>query len=107
VWSAVQEIPENAGDVAHLNAIHAPSMLAGSDLRYIWSLLHGFARHVWSAKWQPSADVPHQSIMHLHHELRLFNKVPVIVMDVEAKQVCMKEQLILNKCKILCTCTKI
>ena len=83
----VQEIPENGGDVAHLNAIHGPSLLAGSDLRFSERIIHRFARHVWSAQWQPHESKPYNATMHLHHEVRIFNKIPLITMDVRAEQV--------------------
>ncbi|KDR22323.1 cholesterol 7-desaturase [Zootermopsis nevadensis] len=87
VNSHIQDIPENAGDLAHLNALHTASMLAGSDLRYVERLFYRFARHVWSGSWQPSADAQHQATMKLHHEFRLFDKFPLIVMDVHVKQI--------------------
>lgn len=44
----IQQLPENAADVAHLNAIHRPNMLTGSDIRHTrrpwWSR---FATHTW------------------------------------------------------------
>jgi cholesterol 7-dehydrogenase len=83
-----QDIPENAADVAHLNGLHSPSVLAGSDLRYTRRLLYSFARHIWSANWQPNPDAHHQSTMHMHHEFRLFNKIPIIAIDGHIKQVC-------------------
>jgi len=63
-------------------------MLAGSDLRFLRRLLYSFARHVWSAKWQPSTEAHHEATMHLHHEFHLFNSIPLIVMDIHVKQVC-------------------
>ncbi|PSN31862.1 Cholesterol 7-desaturase [Blattella germanica] len=81
------EIPENGGDVAHLNAIHGPSLLAGGDLRFIERFLYSFARHVWSAQWQPHETNSYQATMHLHHEVRIFNKIPLIGMDVRAEQI--------------------
>ena len=32
--SHIQEVPENAADVAHLNYLHGPCLLTGTDLRY-------------------------------------------------------------------------
>lgn len=43
----IQQVPENAADVGHLNAIHSPNLLTGSDIRFTrpkWSL---FAKHLW------------------------------------------------------------
>ena len=71
-----------------MNALHAPSVLAGSDLRSFRRLFYNFARHVWSATWQPSTEAHHQATIHLHHEFHLFNSIPLIVMDIHAKQVC-------------------
>jgi hypothetical protein len=63
-------------------------MLAGSDLRYVGRLFYRFARHVWSGSWQPSTDAQHQANLQLHHEFRLFDKIPLIVIDINIKQVC-------------------
>ena len=79
-------------------------MLAGSDLRFVRRLLYSFARHVWSAKWQPNTEAHHQATMHLHHEFHLFNSISLIVMDIHVKQVCMftaqEEKLILLKYRL-------
>jgi hypothetical protein len=79
-------------------------MLAGSDLRFVRRLLYSFARHVWSAKWQPSTEARHQATLHLHHEFHLFNSIPLIVMDIHVKQVCVgitqEEKLILYKYRL-------
>jgi len=79
-------------------------MLAGSDLRFVRRLIYSFARHVWSAKWQPSTEAHHQATLHLHHEFHLFNSIPLIVMDIHVKQVCIctikEENLILNKYRL-------
>ncbi|KAJ9597610.1 hypothetical protein L9F63_011516, partial [Diploptera punctata] len=83
----IQEIPENGGDVAHLNAIHGPSLFAGSDLRFSERILHRFARHVWTAQWQPHETKPYQGTMHLHHEVQLLKKIPLVTMDVRAEQI--------------------
>lgn len=45
--SVLQEIPENAADVAHLGHLHTPSMTSGIDLRYTNSKTWEFLRHDW------------------------------------------------------------
>jgi len=106
----IQEIPENGADVAHLDHLHGPSMLYGSDLhitnyygakemtseklapssdqtdnKFQWT---PFIKHHWSVNWQPSeAPDTHLATSHLRHDLRLFNKFPLIIMHVQAKQI--------------------
>lgn len=84
-----QEIPENGADIAHLNAIHAPSLLGGSDLRYYEKAWHSFARHTWHATWrQHTANgEEHIGTMSLDHDVKLFNKFSFISMKVNARQV--------------------
>ncbi|KAK7788250.1 hypothetical protein R5R35_013620 [Gryllus longicercus] len=87
--SHIQEIPENGGDVAHLNAIHAPSLLGGGDLVRAQKLPFRFLRHVWAAAWaaQTEPGRTHLATMHLQHETRLLGKVRVLAMDVRAEQI--------------------
>uniref|UniRef100_A0A1B6E9K0 cholesterol 7-desaturase n=1 Tax=Clastoptera arizonana TaxID=38151 RepID=A0A1B6E9K0_9HEMI len=85
----IQEIPENGADVAHLNAIHAPSLLGGSDLRYYEKCWLSFARHAWNATWTQHT-VPgeeHIGTMDLQHDIKLFGKINFISMKVQARQV--------------------
>lgn len=84
----IEEIPENGGDVAHLNAIHAPSILAGSNISNYEKPWCKFARHVWSASWQQhtTPGEEHIGTMKLHHDVKLFGKFNFISMHVEAKQ---------------------
>ncbi|XP_063231354.1 cholesterol 7-desaturase nvd [Bacillus rossius redtenbacheri] len=84
----IQEIPENGGDVAHLTTVHGPSILNGSDLRSD-SLLWQFSCHEWIARWDPD-ETPgraHVATMRLRHEIRLFQKIGVLGMDVRARQI--------------------
>nr|XP_018915694.1 PREDICTED: cholesterol 7-desaturase-like isoform X2 [Bemisia tabaci] len=83
----IQEVPENGADLAHLNVIHSPLMLGGSDLRYYEKLWTAFARHHWAGTWHANTDAPHTATMHLSHEVRLFNKVRVITVKVTAEQI--------------------
>lgn len=85
-----QEIPENGGDIAHLNTIHAASLIAGSNLHNLETAAAKSARHVWEASWEPHrAPEGHVATMRLRHDLRILDRLPLplIGMDVEAKQV--------------------
>lgn len=48
--SVVQEIPENAADLAHLGHLHTPSIASGVDLRHINSKTWQFLRHDWKVR---------------------------------------------------------
>lgn len=48
--SVVQEIPENAADLAHLGHLHTPSITSGVDLRHINSKTWQFLRHDWKVR---------------------------------------------------------
>nr|CAD7260913.1 unnamed protein product [Timema shepardi] len=89
VNSHIQEIPENGGDVAHLAAVHGPSIFNGSDLRLGQRLLWSFTHHEWVAKWDPNTEPgkTHTATMLLKHEIRFFNKISLIGMDVRAEQI--------------------
>ncbi|CAG2056005.1 unnamed protein product, partial [Timema podura] len=89
VNSHIQEIPENGGDVAHLAAVHGPSIFNGSDLRLGQRLLWSFTHHEWAAKWDPNTEPgkTHTATMFLKHEIRFFNKLSLIGMDVRAEQI--------------------
>lgn len=93
----IQEIPENGADVAHLGHLHGPSMLFGSDLKDIsgknepgpsgWGPL---LKHNWEVSWtgpEPGAEDQHIAVTKIKHDFRLFDKLPFILMDVEAKQI--------------------
>jgi cholesterol 7-dehydrogenase len=95
----IQEIPENGADVAHLAHLHGPSMLGGSDLTFIDKSncpgkLNGTSapilHHHWEVGWQGpehgAADC-HIAVTTIKHDLRLFGRIPFILMEVEAKQI--------------------
>nr|BAN66310.1 neverland [Mamestra brassicae] len=64
----IQEIPENGADVAHLNAVHSPSLLSGLGEKY--PLLYDLIGcHVWSATWSRNDD--HTATMDLTHDYRI------------------------------------
>ena len=47
---SVQEIPENAADIAHLAHLHTPGIVSGVDLRYTNSKTWEFIRHDWKVR---------------------------------------------------------
>lgn len=59
----IQQIPENAADVAHLNCIHSPNMFTGSDIRYTRSFLSSFAMHAWNLRFELSAKLRFSTII--------------------------------------------
>lgn len=90
--SHIQEVPENAADVAHLHYLHGPGLLDGTDLR----TTHGknskfnFLRHEWEASWAPEKDEEnkHLSVLNLVHRLKLFGiGLPMLDLHVTATQV--------------------
>ncbi|XP_057376323.1 cholesterol 7-desaturase nvd-like isoform X1 [Daphnia carinata] len=87
----IQEIPENGSDVAHLDCLHGPSLLYGSDLNAAQGGKSDngwvpFLQHHWKLKWEPNSEEKHVATSSLQHELRLFGRLPFLSVDVEAKQ---------------------
>lgn len=85
----IQEIPENAADVAHLAHLHSPSMTSGVDLRYTNSKTWQFLRHDWKAQWIPESEPnKHCSQMLVKHALTIFGyHWSILDVDVVARQV--------------------
>ncbi|XP_070811669.1 cholesterol 7-desaturase nvd-like [Pituophis catenifer annectens] len=85
----IEEIPENAADVAHLSFLHSPSVISGNDLRFTDNHRWAFFRHTWEAEWQPEPEPNgHCSVMLLTHHVLLFGK-PIAFLDlhVSARQI--------------------
>ncbi|XP_053551741.1 cholesterol 7-desaturase nvd [Bombina bombina] len=71
----IEEIPENAADVAHLSYLHEPGILSGVDLRYTKSKIWEFLKHTWKVQWVPEpAPNKHCSQMLLEHAVLIFGK---------------------------------
>ncbi|XP_061460445.1 cholesterol 7-desaturase nvd-like [Rhineura floridana] len=89
VSAHIQEIPENAADVAHLAFLHGPWFMNGVDLQYTKSNLWTFFEHQWQAEWQPDPEPnTHCSFLHLNHRLTIFGKhFRLMDLSVSAKQV--------------------
>ncbi|XP_026568371.1 cholesterol 7-desaturase-like [Pseudonaja textilis] len=89
VSAHIEEIPENAADVAHLSFLHNPSVLSGNDLRFTDNHCWAFFRHTWEAEWQPEPEPNgHCSVMLLTHHVAFFGKpVPFLDLHVTARQI--------------------
>ncbi|XP_056207957.1 cholesterol 7-desaturase nvd-like [Falco biarmicus] len=85
----IQEIPENAADVAHLFFLHGPAVLGGSDLRYIRAKVWAFMKHIWKAEWQAEPEPSeHCSRLLLQHKATIFGKhISLLDLTVSVRQV--------------------
>ncbi|XP_077331805.1 cholesterol 7-desaturase nvd-like [Lithobates pipiens] len=85
----IEEIPENAADIAHLAFLHEPSILSGIDLRYTKSKVWEFLRHTWKVQWESEpAPNKHCSKMTLKHASLVFGRhFSLLDVDVVARQV--------------------
>eukprot|EP00730_Choanoeca_flexa_P003140 TRINITY_DN11302_c0_g1_i9.p3 TRINITY_DN11302_c0_g1~~TRINITY_DN11302_c0_g1_i9.p3 ORF type:complete len:230 (+),score=30.67 TRINITY_DN11302_c0_g1_i9:952-1641(+) len=90
LYACVQEVPENAADVAHLNYLHAPGLLSGTDLRETHDKKYEFLQHEWLASWAAETDDGrrHLSVLTLTHRLKMFGwALPMLDLRVTATQV--------------------
>ncbi|XP_066569444.1 cholesterol 7-desaturase nvd [Amia ocellicauda] len=85
----IEEIPENAADIAHLAHLHTPGIVSGTDLRYTNSKTWEFLRHDWKVDWMPEPEPNrHCSQMLVKHSLTVFGRRwPLLDLDVVARQV--------------------
>ncbi|KAM4527107.1 cholesterol 7-desaturase nvd [Odontesthes bonariensis] len=85
----IEEIPENAGDIAHIDHLHTPGIIGGVDLRYINSKAWEFLRHDWKVQWEPELEPnKHCSQMAIKHTLTVFGyHWPLLDVHVVARQV--------------------
>ncbi|OCT66861.1 cholesterol 7-desaturase nvd-like [Xenopus laevis] len=85
----IEEIPENAADIAHLDFLHSPGILSGVDLRYTKSRIWDFVKHSWKVQWIPEPSPnKHCSQMLLAHSMLLFGKhLSLLDVNVVARQV--------------------
>ncbi|XP_029301014.1 cholesterol 7-desaturase [Cottoperca gobio] len=85
----IEEIPENAADIAHLAHLHTPGIVSGVDLRYTNSKTWEFLRHDWKVQWKPESEPnKHCSQMLVKHALTVFGcHWPLLDVRVVARQV--------------------
>ncbi|XP_075989641.1 cholesterol 7-desaturase nvd [Anticarsia gemmatalis] len=83
VSAHIQEIPENGADVAHLNAVHSPSLLTslGEKFPFLYDLI---GRHMWSANWTRGED--HCAHIYLTHDYKIL-KYNLFHIDVHITQI--------------------
>ncbi|KAJ2941908.1 hypothetical protein O0L34_g10723 [Tuta absoluta] len=79
----IQEIPENGADVAHLNAVHATSLVTRLAEKYPL-LLNFIGCHYWTAEWTKGDD--HTASIKLTHDYKLI-KLNVFHVDVQVTQI--------------------
>ncbi|XP_066436107.1 cholesterol 7-desaturase nvd-like [Eleutherodactylus coqui] len=89
VSAHIEEIPENAADIAHLAVLHEPSILSGGDICYTKSRIWDFFTHTWKVQWEPeAAPNKHCSQMSVQHASLIFGKhFSLLDVDVVARQV--------------------
>nr|XP_060613230.1 cholesterol 7-desaturase nvd-like [Anolis sagrei ordinatus] len=89
VSAHIEEIPENAADVAHLAFLHGPSILSGVDLRYSNTQFWAFFKHYWQAQWQPEPEPEaHCSKLFMKHYVTVFGKrLRLLDLTLHVKQV--------------------
>ncbi|XP_064616986.1 cholesterol 7-desaturase nvd-like [Liolophura sinensis] len=85
----IEEIPENGADVYHLGQVHGPIMMAGIDLRFMYSKLWEFAKHEWTACWEAlPAPNAHIGQIKLTHSIKMFGKrLPPVDLSVDGQQI--------------------
>ncbi|XP_058473619.1 cholesterol 7-desaturase nvd [Solea solea] len=85
----IQELPENIGDFAHLNFLHTPGFISGTDLRFTGTRICTFLQHIWKAQWEPESEPnKHCSRMFLQHTLTVFGQhFSLLDVHVVARQV--------------------
>lgn len=85
----IQEIPENAADVAHFVPIHAMPIVTGSHSRYNFSNWCYIAQHEFNAGWEPQEnEEKHVGILQLDHAMFICGyKVPFTEFHLIARQI--------------------
>lgn len=82
----LQEIPENAADVAHLGHLHTPSIISGVDLRYTNSRTWEFLRHDWKVRlispYQRGYFYSKWKTMYCFHRIHVCDCMPLFIVYV-------------------------
>eukprot|EP00118_Oscarella_pearsei_P028497 m.2291 g.2291 ORF g.2291 m.2291 type:complete len:461 (+) comp8548_c0_seq2:35-1417(+) len=86
----VEEMPENAADIPHLDHLHRPIVFAGTDLKEMHTKKWEFLQHHWDAVWAPCEDPSekHCSLLRIKTIVECWGRVvPYISIDFRAKQI--------------------
>nr|XP_056716104.1 cholesterol 7-desaturase nvd-like [Euleptes europaea] len=89
VSAHIEEIPENAADIAHLSFLHESCIMNGVDLRHRDSKFWKFIKHHWKAEWQPDPEPEtHCSCLIVKHSVTIFGKhLSLLDLMVSARQI--------------------
>lgn len=85
-----KEIPENAADIAHLDYLHGPIFLAGTNLKEMRGGKWDCMQHRWDASWAPCEDPSekHCSLLNIKAHVQILGRLmPFFAFDFKAKQV--------------------
>jgi cholesterol 7-dehydrogenase len=84
-----QDLPENGGDLNHLNILHTPFVGSGKNLNKMFNNFWNFGYHEWNASWAPlEGDEKHCSVLSVVQTVYLFGyRLPFLDFHVQAKQV--------------------
>lgn len=89
ISSHIQDIPENGADVAHLNAVHKTTILAGGEPSQWVQKLTQWAWHEWGVQWAPETEEgqEHRARVELKHEMKVFGGIPLFSLNVVGEQI--------------------
>ena len=84
----IQDIPENGADVAHLDAVHRATIVAGGEPAAWLERLLSWTYHEWAIEWRPMEEVEGKEAMRhcaqvkLRHKMTLFGKLNLLNLKV-------------------------
>ncbi|XP_059093553.1 cholesterol 7-desaturase nvd-like isoform X1 [Tigriopus californicus] len=89
ISSHIQDIPENGADVAHLNAVHKTTILAGGEPSQWIQSLTQWAWHEWGVRWAPETEEgrQHRAKVELKHEMKVLGGIPLFSLNVVGEQI--------------------
>eukprot|EP00095_Tigriopus_kingsejongensis_P003629 maker-scaffold341_size202020-snap-gene-0.7 protein:Tk03629 transcript:maker-scaffold341_size202020-snap-gene-0.7-mRNA-1 annotation:"3-chlorobenzoate- -dioxygenase oxygenase subunit" len=85
----IQDIPENGADVAHLNAVHKTTILAGGEPSPWIQRFTQWAWHEWGIQWSPETEKGsgHRARVELRHDMKIFGNLTLFSLNVVGEQI--------------------